>query len=50
MPSVTIITTTGHHRGLYNAKAGLVSYCESGIIKYAPASSIVPALLRKQAF
>lgn len=50
MKPVTVLTPGGLVRGLYNIKAGLVEYSINGIREFAPASSIVPAILTKQAF
>jgi len=50
MKPVTILTPHGLLRGLYNVKAGLVSYVWAGVAEYVPASAIIPAILSKQAF
>lgn len=50
MKLVTILTSHGLQRGLYNTKAGLVEYTFNGVREYTPASSIVSTLLLKQAF
>lgn len=50
MKLVYIITGGNIVKGLYNVKAGLVSYVVDGKAEYVGKECIVPALLSKQAF
>lgn len=50
MKQVTVLTNHGLLAGLWNTKAGLVSFVWAGQIEYVSASQIVGLLLRKQAF
>ena len=50
MKTVYALTRHGVVRGLHNVKAGLVEYTYNGLRDFVPASQIVAAILRKQAF